>query len=508
MSTPISNLRERLAELEDLRSAAAVLSWDQEAMMPPEGGAQRAEVLATLERIRHQQFISADTGRLLDAAAAAVDGTDGDSDEACLVRVVSRRWNKLRQVPPELVADEARAASIGREAWIDARRRGDFSAFAPYLKHNLELKRRYVDCFDEFECAYDALLDDYDPRMQSSEVARLFAQLKAELTPLAAELARHQLDDSCLHGHCSTGRQRRLVEKVLALIGFDRRRWRLDDAVHPFATGVGAGDVRITTRWHESYFPAALFGAMHEYGHGLYEAGVDGSLRRTPLGHGASLSVHESQSRMWENMVGRGREFSRVLAPLVAQAFAGPLQDLDADTLYRAINRVHPSLIRVEADEVTYGLHVILRFELEQELLEQRLEVDDLPEAWNARIGEYLGLEVPDDKHGVLQDVHWSAGLIGYFPTYALGNMIAGQLWGQVHDELPDLDEQVEAGELDGLRSWLVERVHRHGAKFTTSELLERVTGCPIRVEPFVDYLQTKLSRVYGISLNPQEKNQ
>jgi carboxypeptidase Taq len=271
--------------------------------------------------------------------------------------------------------------------------------------------------------------------------------------------------------------------------------------VHPFAVSFGSQDVRITTRWDESFFPMALYGAMHECGHGLYEAGIAPTLQRTPLGHAESLGLHESQSRLWENMVGRGRPFCGVLAPRIAELLGGPLAGLDRDTLYRAVNRVHPSFIRVEADEATYSLHIVLRFELEQELIEGRLAVKDLPEAWNARFKQYLGLDVPDDANGVLQDVHWSSGMIGYFPTYALGNLIGGQLWERAHHDIADLDEQLAAGELGGLREWLREHVHRHGAKFTMTEMLERVVSGPIEVPPFVAYLKRKLGDVYELEL-------
>jgi carboxypeptidase Taq len=283
-------------------------------------------------------------------------------------------------------------------------------------------------------------------------------------------------------------------------MGFDPEGWRLDDAVHPFATCFGLGDVRITTRWDENYFPTSLFGSMHECGHGLYEDGVGPALRRSPLARLESLSLHESQSRLWENLVGRGRPFSRQLAPAIAQASDGALQ-IDADTLYRAVNRVTPSFIRVEADETTYSLHVVLRFELEQELIEGRLSVADAPEAWDARFKQYFGVDVPDNRRGILQDVHWSAGLIGYFPTYALGNLIAGQLWERVHQDIPDLDSQLEAGELGPLREWLGEHIHRHGSKFPTRELLQRVVGGPIAVGPFVAHLKAKLGDVYGVEV-------
>ncbi len=498
MTDPIQELRLRLAELVDLRNAAGVLSWDQQTMMPPRGAPARAEALATLERISHELFVSPDTGRLLDAAAESLDGATEDSDEASLVRVVRRNWEKARRVPSELAADLARAGSLGQEIWVQARKQSDFDMFAPYLTHNLELARRYAACFDEYDRPYDALLDDYEPGMKSAAVAVLFDELKAELVPLIATVSQRPLDDSILHGGFPIERQRKLARDVVELMGFDPSSWRIDDAVHPFATSFGSSDVRITTRWDESYFASSLYGAMHECGHGLYEAGIGESLQRTPLGHADSLGLHESQSRMWENMVGRGRPFSGVLAPLVGSAFG---TSADPDPLYRAVNKIEPSFIRVEADEATYGLHIVLRFELEQALVEERLSVAELPEAWNSRFKESFGLEVPDDAHGVLQDVHWSAGLIGYFPTYALGNLIAGQLWQQAHRDLPDLEGRIAEGELSPLREWLRENVHRHGAKFPASELLPRVVGGPIAVGPFVGYLKGKLGDVYGVEL-------
>ena len=477
MTDRIEELRQRLAELVDLRNAAQVLSWDQQTMMPPRGAPARAEALATLERISHEMFVSAETGRLLDAAAGELNGASEESDDASLVRVARRHWEKARRVPSDLAADLARAGSLGQEVWVEARKKSDFSMFAPYLTRNLELARRYADCFDEFDSRYDVLLDDYEPGMKSAEVARLFEELRAQLVPLIATVSERP---------------------VVELMGFDPHSWRIDDAVHPFATSFGSSDVRITTRWDETYFGSSLYGAMHECGHGLYEAGIAESLQRTPLGHADSLGLHESQSRLWENMVGRGRAFSGVLAPMVSAAF-----DVSAapEPLYRAVNKIRPSFIRVEADEATYGLHIVLRFELEQALIEQRLSVDELPEAWNARFYEAFGLEVPDDRRGVLQDVHWSAGLIGYFPTYALGNLIAGQLWEKAHVDVPDLEEGIAAGELSPLREWLRENVHRHGAKFPAAELVPRVVGGPVAVGPFAGYLKSKLSDVYDVEL-------
>ncbi len=503
MSDELTALRERLGRISDLRNTSGLLGWDQQTVMPPRGVGARAEALATLNAVSHEMFVSSDMGRMLEEASEALDGTSADSDEARLVAVTARHWKKARRVPSELEAERARAAAVGNNAWIEARRSSNFDAFAPYLERNLELARRYVECFDDFDCAYDVLLDDYEPQMRTAEVARLFGELKAALVPMIATVAQHReaIDASLLHGHFPIERQRELVLGVVTMMGFDRQAWRMDDAVHPFASGFGSSDVRITNRWDETYFASSLYGGMHECGHGLYEAGIADSLQRTPLGHGESHGIHESQSRMWENMVGRGRPFADVLAPRLAGLFGESLAGLEPDALYRAVNVVQPSYIRVEADEATYGLHIVLRFELEQELIDGKLTVAELPEAWNSRFKEYIGMDVPDDAHGVLQDVHWSEGLFGYFPTYALGNLIAGQLWAQAYRDLPDLDASIAAGELMPLREWLREHVHRHGAKFTPPELLERVAGSSIGVEPFVSYLRTKLGEVYGLDL-------
>src|SRR5579875_687711 len=436
MTNTLATLAERLAEIEDLRGVSHALNWDQQTMMPPRGAQARAEALATIERISHERFTDPQVGRLLEAAERDLGDRDPDDDQARIVAVTRRRYEKAVRVPSRLAAELTRAASLGQEAWVKARERSDFAAFAPHLERNLELARQYIDCFEGYECAYDVLLDDYDPGMRTREVARLFAELKQGLAPLIAELAGREIDTTMLHGSFPRERQRRLVEEVLAMQGFARDGWRLDDAVHPFATGIGEGDVRITTRWDETYFPMALFGAMHECGHGLYEAGVAPRLRRTPVGHGESLSLHESQSRLWENLVGRSLAFCQVLAPLVSQILLDGAP-LAPERLFRAVNRVSPSFIRVEADETTYALHIVLRFELEQELIEGRLSVADAPHAFNQRVHDYLGLEVRSDSDGILQDVHWSAGLIGYFPTYALGNMIAALLWQRASAELP-----------------------------------------------------------------------
>ena len=504
MSGQLDELKQRMARLSDLKYASSLASWDQQTKMPSRGAESRADVLGSLAELRHREFTDAETGRLLESAAAECNGAGEDSDDVRLIEAVRRDWEKARRVPGALTAELAHAGSRGQQAWIAARRDADFAAFQPALQRNVELARRYVDCHlghDGYECAYDVLLDDYEPLMRTAHVSELFNELKGELVPMIAAIRETGgVDTSPIEVRFPVDGQRALSREVVELMGFTDRGWRLDDTVHPFATGVGDGDVRITTRYDESYWPMALFGSMHECGHGLYEEGSSLAHPRSPLGSVHSLAMHESQSRLWENMVGRGRSFAEVLAPRVG-ANCAALAGVEPDALFRAVNRVEPSFIRVEADEATYALHIILRFELEQELIDGTLQVSDAAEAWRERFEEYFGLKIESDADGILQDVHWSAGLMGYFSTYALGNLIAGQLWERAHQDLPDLETALAAGELGGLREWLREHVHRHGAKFPTGELLQRELGAPISVGPFVRYLKDKLGEVYGLSL-------
>lgn len=496
MSDALTELRERLAEIADLSAAGGLLGWDQQTMMPERAAGLRAEQLGTLGKVVHERFVDDAIGRLLDQARPQPDS----ADEA-LVRVARRDWEKARRVPSELAAELARAGALGHAAWVDARERSDFGAFLPALQRNVELKLRYVECFEGFDDPYDVLLDDYEEGMTSAEVDALFAELRAALVPLIAAVGERAdaVDDSCLRGDFAVAGQRELVGGVLRQLGWDAAGWRLDDAAHPFATSFGPGDVRLTTRYDPGYVGTALYGAIHEFGHGLYESQIDPALARGPLGEGVSLGVHESQSRLWENVVGRGRPFAGWLHGRLASAFPERFAGVDADGFYRAVNRVRPSLIRVEADEATYGLHIILRFELERAMIAGTVELRELPEAWNARMREYLGVEVPDDARGVLQDVHWSGGDIGYFATYALGNLIAAQLWERAQADLPGLDDALAAGDGAPLREWLREHVHRWGRRLPPRALVERATGTPIRVEPFADYLRAKLNPIYGI---------
>jgi carboxypeptidase Taq len=499
MSERLDALKQRMAQLADLGHASSLANWDQQTMMPPRGAESRAESLATLTRISHELFIDDDTGRLLEGSAAELDGADADSDDVRLVTLVERQWNKARRVPPELAAEMTRAASMGQEAWIAARERSDFAAFAPYLERNYELARRYIECHagaDGFECPYDVMLDDYEPQMPTAEVARLFDELKAALRPMIAAVTAsgRSVEPDLIHGTFPVEQQRALVRDVVGLMGFDDAGWRIDDTVHPFASRIGVGDVRITVRWDETYFPMGLYGAMHECGHGLYEAGLPRSLRRSPLGAVESLGLHESQSRLWENMVGRSPGFWRWAFPHLQAAMPERFAGRSWRDVHRAVNVVRPTHIRVSADEVTYGLHVVLRFELELALFEGDLDVAALPAAWAERTRAYLGLEVPDNAHGVLQDVHWAEGLFGYFPTYAIGTILSGQLWARLTAEIPDLDERFAGGDFRPLCDWLAEHVHRHGRRYLPSEVISRAAGGPLDPAPYLEYVRAKLA--------------
>ena len=490
----LERLRERLAEVNDLGRAAMLLTWDERVMMPPNGAQARAEALGTVSRIAQERFTDGEVGRLLEELRDVEESSDPDSFEASLIRVTRRRHERATRVPPELVGEIRRASALGVSAWGPAKDASDFERVRPQFEAMLELKRRYIECFPPADEDYDILLDDYEPEMKTAEVRQIFDELKEQLRPLVDEIAdAGDVDDSFLTGEFDPAVQRRLALEIAHAFGYDEAEWRLDETRHPFMSSPGAGDLRLTTNSRPNDL-TSLFATMHEFGHGVYEWGVDRALARTPLGTGVSLGVHESQSRSWENLVGRSRAFWRWFYPRLQDAFPAQLGSVDEESFYRAVNKVHPSLIRIDADEVTYNLHIILRFELEQELIEGRLAVADLPEAWNARMKEYLGVDVPDDARGVLQDMHWGAGALGYFPTYALGNVMSVQIWKRALEDLGDLDDRFERGEFGDLREWLRDNLYVLGAKFTPQETMERVTGSRIDAKPYLRYLREKLA--------------
>jgi carboxypeptidase Taq len=492
MTERYDELKARLAEIHDLRRAQEILFWDQTVMMPPGGGPARGAQVTTLDRIAHEKFVSDEIGKLLDDLAGSEQELGYDSDEASLIRTTRRDWEKLRRVPADLAAEITGAAAEAHDVWAKAREDSDYELFLPHLEKAVDLKRRYIDCFDGYDEPYDVLLDDYEPGMKTPEVRAVFDELKAELVPLIAEIGSVEGDDAFMAGPWPVDKQHEYSLEIIRRFGFDESFARLDLTVHPFAASSGTQDIRLTTRYKDDDI-TSIFTAMHECGHGLYEHGVSPTLERTPLCHGVSSALHESQSRMWENIVGRSRPFWNHFYPSFQATFPEAVGDVDQERFYRAINRVKPSYIRVDADEATYNLHIILRFELEQEILAGTIGLKELPEAWNARFEEYLGIPVPNDSLGVLQDVHWSSGGFGYFPTYSLGNIISVQIWEKVLSELPDLPDQFEQGEFGQLHDWLRTRLYSLGRKFTPQETLERVVGGPIDAGPYIRYLKEKL---------------
>jgi carboxypeptidase Taq len=501
MNKAYEELKTRFGEIHDIQSARQLLAWDQETMMPPKSAEIRAEQLATLELVSHEKLASDEVARLLDELRDYEQSLEYESDEASLIRVARRDHEKARRVPKELMAAMWRESALATEIWREARRNSDFELLLPALRKNIDLKHRYIECFEEADEPYDILLDDYEEGMTTAEVRAVLERLKEELGPFIAAIANEEVEDSFLYDRYPIERQRAFALSIIERFGFSSDSWRIDESAHPFASGSSPLDIRLTTRWDDHDAKSGLFACMHECGHGLYEHGIRFALVRTPLGEGVSMGMHESQSRMWENLVGRSRPFWRFAFPEIQRAFPDQLGGVEEESFYRAINKVKPSLIRVEADEVTYNMHIILRFELEQEIMAGRIDLRELPEAWNARMEEYLGVRVPDDADGVLQDIHWPGGSIGYFPTYSLGNVISVQIWERAREALPDLDDQFEAGEFGDLREWLGANLYRHGRKFTPKETLERVAGGPIDPEPYVRYLKGKLGEIYGVTV-------
>ena len=491
MEAALTELKDRLAKLTDLRRTMAVLLWDMTVFMPPGGAPTRAPQLATLEEIIHTTLVDDRFGELFDELEPYAASLPHDADDAALVRVARRDWERARRVPTELAAEFAQAEAESYEVWVRAREESDFEAFRPSLERIVDLRRRYVECFAPYDDPYDVLLEDYEPGMTTQQVRDIFAALTPELQELVAAHATDEPDEF-LHGPFPLAGQEALSRELCEAFGATWDQFRLDTTVHPFGIAFGLGDIRLTSRYAEDDL-LSLFTAMHECGHGLYEWGVSPSLERTPLCQGVSSTLHESQSRLWENVVGRSLPFWRWFYPRLQETFPGPLGGVPVERFHRAVNRVRRTFIRVDADEVSYGLHVILRFELEQELLSGRLAAADLPDAWNTRFEELLEITVPNDAMGVLQDAHWSGGSFGYFPTYFLGTVLSVQIWNRVREAIPTLDEQIERGEFGELHAWLRETIYASGRKFTPAETVERAVGGPIDPQPYLAYLREKL---------------
>ena len=500
MSDKVTILNQHLAKSFDLQAAAAVLSWDQQVNMPELGTEARSSQLATLTSMAHELFTSDETRKLLEAAEGEVADLDYDSDAAGTVRVIRRSFDKETKIPTALVERETRAAAQGFVAWRKARETNSFATFEPHLQELIDTQIERANYLGYTEHPYDALLDQYEPDMTTAQVEVLFGELKEGLVPLVREIAaRPEVDDGFLGLTYDDQKQWDFTLLLLRDIGYDFKRGRQDRAPHPFTTEFSSADVRVTTRIHPNAPQSAIFSSVHEGGHALYEQGSPGAFDRTALAGGATLGLHESQSRLWENQVARSLPFWYHYYPILQAFFPEQLGSISLTTFHRAINKVQPSLIRVEADEVTYNMHIFVRFELEKALVTGELKVADVPEAWNARYEAYLGITPPDNALGCLQDIHWSHGMVGYFPTYTLGNLISAQIYEKILTEMPDLEESYTHGEFEPLLSRLRDRIHKHGRKFTAPELLEREFDTQISAQPLLTYLRKKYTELYEL---------
>ncbi len=484
-----------------LGSIESVLNWDEQTMLVDAGSEYRAEQLSYLAGRLHQEWVDPRFGELLATLDELTRVTGANQDCVATVRQLKRKRDKRVKLPQSLVEELTRTTVLARQAWIDARRSDDFSRFAPVLSQIFALKRQEANCLGFVETPYDPLLDDYEPGLPTREASRLLAELQAALVPLVRSVVEsgRRGPREILGRSYPIAMQERFARETASQLGFDFSRGRLDTTAHPFCTSLGPHDIRILTRYDERDFSNAFFGVMHEAGHGLYEQGLPPEHFGMPLGEAVSLGVHESQSRLWENFVCRSMGFWQWAYPAARAAFPEALSDVSLDQFYFAVNDVRPSLIRTEADEATYNLHIIVRFELERDLMEDRLRCADLPEAWNERYQRVVGIQPPGDGDGVLQDIHWSAGLVGYFPTYALGNLYAAQLFAQAEADLGLLAGQFARGEFAPLLDWLRRRVHQYGSRWPAAELVQRAVGAPLSPAPLINHLRAKLEPLYQL---------
>lgn len=501
-------LRAQLHTIQQIDSAASLLSWDMETYMPAGGGAARADQIATLQGLAHDRLVSPDVERLLGQWVDLQTGQlrprasdHWDESARALLREVWRDFSRAKKLPSDFVIRLGRECSLAQQIWVEARTKNDFKQFLPNLKTILGLKKEEADYLGYAQSPYDALLDHYEPGSTVGQLAPLFETLKARLVPLlkAVLASSVSIEDGFLHDAYGPAHQMEFGRLVLTAMGYDFERGRLDLSAHPFTTSFHPTDVRVTTRVFERDLASCLFSCIHEGGHGLYDQGLDPRHYGTPLGDTISLGIHESQSRLWENCVGRSRPFWRGFYPLLQQTFPEQLSKVSLDRFYAAINKVQPSLIRVEADELTYNLHIMLRFEIEQDMIEGRIRVEDLPEVWREKMKTYLDVIPQTDAEGVLQDIHWSMGAIGYFPTYTLGNLYSVQFFNQANQELPGLEQDIKAGQLTALRHWLGQKIHQWGRMFTADHLIQRVTGRSLTPDPWLTYVEQKYGELYQL---------
>ena len=500
----LNELKTKLAEIQDIKQSQAVLTWDQLTYMPPGGTSSRADQIATLERIAHKKFTSKKIGKLLDNLTNLEKQLPYESDDASLIRVTRRDYDRMLKIPPQFLAELTSHQAESMQVWVKARPANDFNAVAPYLEKTLDLSRTLANFFPGYKHIADPLIDLHDEGMDTATLQNLFKQLRKALIPIVTKItSQPKINDKFLHANYPETKQFEFVHNLIKQIGYDFNRGRIDKTHHPFQLTLSLDDVRITTRVRETYLPELLFSTIHEAGHALYEQGIHTSLRRTPLARGTSSGVHESQSRLWENIIGRSYAFWEYFYPKLQAVFPSQLNLINLIDFYRAVNKVERSLIRTDADEVTYNLHVMIRFDLELQLLTGDLAIRDLPEAWNERYFSDLGIKPSDQRDGVLQDIHWfgASTIGGAFQGYTLGNILSAQFFHAAQDDLPSITDDITHGSFENLRNWLTEKIYQHGRKFTTKELVERVTGNEIDITPYIQYLKTKYSKIYDIDL-------
>jgi carboxypeptidase Taq len=494
-------LLRRVREGATLESCAGLLGWDERTYMPHNGSAHRAEQIALLARLTHEMLTSPIIGELLATVEDSALVREKDSEAAANVREIRRTYDRAVKLPKELVEELARVTTRAQQVWQEARQANNFTAFQLWLEKVVALLREKAQAIGYRSVPYDALLDEYEPGATTAEITNLFAALRAELVPLLSAIlvSGRRPEHALLQREYPIEEQQRFGQEAADAIGFDFEAGRLDVTTHPFCSGIGPGDCRLTTRYNVRHFNESFFGTLHEAGHGIYEQGLPAEHFGTPLGTAASLGIHESQSRLWENQVGRGRPFWEHFFPRAQRAFSSALGNVSVDDFLFAINDVRPSFIRVEADEATYNLHIVLRFELEQALLSGDLKPADVPGAWSEKFKQFLNLTPPTDAQGCLQDIHWSMGGIGYFPTYTLGNLYAAQFMEQARRDLPDLDGEFRTGRFQGLRKWLNDKIHRFGQRYRAGELCKRITGKPLTHQPLLAYLRGKYAPLYDL---------
>ena len=501
MEAKFQELKTRLLEVNDISSAAGLLYWDQSTYMPPGGAAARGRQMATLSRLAHEKFVDPAIGKLLDELVPYEESLDYDSDEASMIRVARRKYERATKIPSEFMAEVTSHTSESYQVWTEARPANDFARMRPYLEKTLDYSRQEAEFFPGYEHIADPLIESSDYGMKATEVSRVFAELREALVPMVSAITSQEpADDSCLHQHFPEKQQLGFGLEVANEFGYDMNRGRQDKTHHPFMTKFSLGDVRITTRTKDNFLGDGLFSTLHETGHALYEQGIRMDFEGTPLARGTSSGVHESQSRLWENIVGRSKGFWKHFYPQLQSVFPEQLGSVSLDVFHRAINKVERSLIRTNADEVTYNLHVMLRFDFELALLEGKLEIRDLPDAWRERFEADFGIMPPDDKDGVLQDVHWYYGLIGgCFQGYTLGNILGAQFFATALKTHPEIPSEIENGKFQTLHTWLKDNLYQYGSKYTAPEIIERATGTPLSIDPYIAYLRTKYGELYDL---------